>query len=569
MRRPIGYSAFFSLLRSGSAGALALATILSCSDSMSPPKGLQDGVVSVEIVVPDALKQQLLANEPPVTYLSPSVPISATVLASPGSSASVALSSCGSGDASGAYTKSRVALAPEADPSIIPSPVYDDGILQHVPLGFSFGFKGNSYNEVNIYSNGFLMFGPAVQDPLRTGFFKGDLIPYTGNPNNIIAFAWTDWSPQRVAGGIRYETRGTAPNRRFLVQFTDVPEYSSSGLAKGRLTSQVVLTEGSNEITIYTTTMTITNSSQRVTQGIENAAGTEAQFDSVTNVVTGVISPRVKNFFNLSNDAIRFSPVNVRDEEKPSITAPDNITQNNDPGLGSAVVAVGSPVAADNCLDVTVSGLRSDGAAIDAPYPVGVTTITWTATDAAGNTASATQTVTVLDVEAPVFGLEALSSHTYDATSPSGAVVTYAVNATDNVAVTSLLCAPASGSVFPIGSTPVNCTASDAAGNTSSKSFSVTVLSGHEQLPSLIEIVTDLNLPNGTAQVLLNQLKTAYAEPGSGVSTCKKLADFILLVEKKGASIGDASEAEIIADAERIMDALGCGTSSTLSLQAY
>ena len=34
-------------------------------------------------------------------------------------------------------------------------------------------------------------------------------------------------------------------------------------------------------------------------------------------------------------------------------------------------------------------------------FPIGVTTVTWTATDASGNTATATQTVTVNDTQAP------------------------------------------------------------------------------------------------------------------------------------------------------------------------
>jgi len=553
MRRSTGISAFFSLLKAGFAGALVLATMVACSDSTSPPQGLQNGVNSVEIVVPDSLKATLSAQFA-ATLLNAPMSISANVLA-PTVAPLAVLSACGSGGEYAGYTKSKVPFAPEGAPSIAPSPLYDDGYLEHVPLGFSFRFHGNAHSEVNIYSNGFIMFGPAVKS--STGFYFGDLIPYAANPNNIIALSWSDWSPQKVAGGIRYETRGQAPNRRFLVQFTNVPEFGGSG----RLTSQLVLEEGSNDITIYTTNVNLTRSSNRLTQGIENANGTEAVFDSVL-LSTGSWSPRVKGWFKLTNDAVRFSLNAVSDEESPSITPPANVSVGNDPGLASAVVAVGSPEAVDNCLDVTLSSVRSDGAAIDAPYPVGVTTITWTATDAAGNASSATQTVTVLDVEAPVFASGSLSSFTVNATSPSGAVVNYAVPVTDNVGVTSLSCEPASGSVFPIGNSTVNCSASDAAGNSSSSSFSVHVVSAHEQLASLLGIVIGLDLPNGTAQPLINQLRTAYREPGSGEATCKKMADFIVLAEKRRSTIGDESADYIIAEANRIMDALGCAEGS-------
>ena len=47
--------------------------------------------------------------------------------------------------------------------------------------------------------------------------------------------------------------------------------------------------------------------------------------------------------------------------------------------------------------------------------------------------------------------------------------------ATDAVGVTSVVCAPPSGSTFALGSTTVTCTARDAAGNASAKTFTVTV----------------------------------------------------------------------------------------------
>jgi hypothetical protein len=94
--------------------------------------------------------------------------------------------------------------------------------------------------------------------------------------------------------------------------------------------------------------------------------------------------------------------VTVNDTENPVITCPANITVGNDPGLCSATVNPGVATATDNCPGVTVSGTRSDGQPLNAPYPVGTTTITWKATDAVGNMATCPQTITVNDVEPPV-----------------------------------------------------------------------------------------------------------------------------------------------------------------------
>jgi uncharacterized repeat protein (TIGR01451 family) len=93
--------------------------------------------------------------------------------------------------------------------------------------------------------------------------------------------------------------------------------------------------------------------------------------------------------------------VTVVDNTPPSITPPANVGVPSDAGSCSAIVNPGMATASDNCNGVSVTGTRSDNQPLDAPYPVGTTTITWTATDAANNTASATQTITVKDTQAP------------------------------------------------------------------------------------------------------------------------------------------------------------------------
>jgi hypothetical protein len=587
MRRSTPFSALFSLLRVGSIGAIVLAGILSCSDTSSIA-GTNDGVTfvkgsdgvvrvkvnTVDIVIPDSVKQaQLAANAAAGTSVVPIGP-SMTVLHSPTSSSNVAAQSCGGGGFSG-YTKSQVAFAPEAIPSIAPYPLSDDGFIPdtNMPLGFNFSFEGNTYNKVNVYMNGFLLFGAVPST--TAGFSDAGNIASLANPNNIIALGWTDWQPQFAPDAIRYETRGTAPNRRFVLQFNNVPEYANGNKlgavlpTVGRFTSQVVLYEGSNDIIINTTQLTVTNSGHFVTQGIENLTGTAANYDSVTNGA-GVRTKRVHNFFNLQNDAVRFSLIQTKDVVAPTMTAPVALTANNDPGLASAVVAVSAPPTSDDCSSTpTVTGVRSDGVpSLSAPYPVGVTTITWTAKDAAGNTSSATQTVTVLDVEAPVFGLAAASLLEFNATSPSGAIVTFNTGVKDNVGVTSLSCEPASGSLFAVGPTPVNCTASDAAGNTSHDSFIVSVIGAHEQLFNLLQYVTGLNLPNGTAQPLVNQLKEAYSQ--DAYSACNKLGDFLSMVQKKSGNIPNDEKAVMISEASRVMDATGCtsGISATISTRS-
>jgi len=124
--------------------------------------------------------------------------------------------------------------------------------------------------------------------------------------------------------------------------------------------------------------------------------------------------------------------VTVVDVTPPMITAPSGITAPNDPGMCSASLNPGTATATDNCPGVTVAGVRSDGQALNAPYPVGTTTIIWTATDAANNMSSAVQTIAVNDVEAPVItGVSATPSQLWP---PNHKMANVAINytATDN-----------------------------------------------------------------------------------------------------------------------------------------
>ncbi len=93
------------------------------------------------------------------------------------------------------------------------------------------------------------------------------------------------------------------------------------------------------------------------------------------------------------------------DTEAPAFTCPEALVVSNDSGLCDAVVTIENPTATDNVTapeDITFEGVRSDGLELTDPFPLGETTITWTATDEAGNTSEGcAQVVTVNDTEAP------------------------------------------------------------------------------------------------------------------------------------------------------------------------
>src|SRR5262249_575511 len=112
-------------------------------------------------------------------------------------------------------------------------------------------------------------------------------------------------------------------------------------------------------------------------------------------------------------------------------------------------------------------------------FPAGVTTVTYTATDAAGLTATCSFTVTVSpDTQPPtISGCPANIGPLAMDAGQCGAVATWvAPTVNDNClgATIAQTAGPASGSLFPAGVTTVTYTATDAAGVTATCSFSVT-----------------------------------------------------------------------------------------------
>ncbi|WKD84677.1 Serine-rich platelet adhesin [Polaribacter huanghezhanensis] len=133
---------------------------------------------------------------------------------------------------------------------------------------------------------------------------------------------------------------------------------------------------------------------------------------------------------------------------------------------------------------------------------VGLNTVTLTVTSPSGNQSTATATVTVVDNIAPV--IVAPADFSVFATSGNGALVNYtAPVATDNCSVVTptMTAGLASGATFPLGTTLVTYTATDASGNTASASFNVKVTGVAPQIVSPGDITVSNDLGQCSAKV--------------------------------------------------------------------
>jgi gliding motility-associated-like protein len=146
--------------------------------------------------------------------------------------------------------------------------------------------------------------------------------------------------------------------------------------------------------------------------------------------------------------------ITINDQESPIINCPGLIMAGPDPGLCSnSTVNIGMATATDNCGIASITN--------DAPmtFPIGTTTVIWTASDVNGNTATCSQDVVIIDNENPTIicppDVTACTSGDVNLGSPTTGDNCGVMGVSNN--------APGS---YPIGTTIVTWTVTDNSGNT-------------------------------------------------------------------------------------------------------
>jgi hypothetical protein len=171
-------------------------------------------------------------------------------------------------------------------------------------------------------------------------------------------------------------------------------------------------------------------------------------------------------------DAAPFD-VTVQDTTPPTLSLPgDQNVETEDPGGKAVTFSVTASDIVSGSITPTCNHSSGD------TFPIGTTAVHCTATDAAGKSSSGgfNITVTLVDHTPPV--LSGYGDKTVEANGPAGSVVNFstptAVDALDGP-IGAVVCAPVSGSTFPLGTTAVHCSAADKHGNTGLATFNVTV----------------------------------------------------------------------------------------------
>ncbi|HHG84433.1 MAG TPA: HYR domain-containing protein [Bacteroidetes bacterium] len=195
--------------------------------------------------------------------------------------------------------------------------------------------------------------------------------------------------------------------------------------------------------------------------------------------------------------------VTVHDSIAPVITCPANITVFSGPNDCFAAASWTAPTASDACgIDFITSPQ------IGPNFPVGVTPITYAATDMNGNSSSCSFQVTVLDSTAPDLTCPANITVNTTANACAAPVNWLVPTATDACGIASVTGSQVSGSTFPVGTTTVSYTATDIHNNVSTCSFTITV---SDSIPPMI------TCPANVSIACLADVPAA--DPGSIVAT--------------------------------------------------
>ncbi|AEA42515.1 gliding motility-associated C-terminal domain-containing protein [Fluviicola taffensis] len=181
----------------------------------------------------------------------------------------------------------------------------DDSYSGLIPIGFTFNFYGTNYTSCVIGSNGLVSFNAANANGACPWSLVGmGTLPQTGNlvtTRNSAMLFYSDINPsQPPVGPIKYQTIGTAPNRKFVVLFESVNAFQCLNTC---YYGALVFYEGTNliDMMIGQKPNCATWNGGLAIQGLHNNAGTLASITPGRNNAAWAANQDGKRFTPISS----------------------------------------------------------------------------------------------------------------------------------------------------------------------------------------------------------------------------------------------------------------------------
>ncbi len=195
------------------------------------------------------------------------------------------------------YTISTIAYNPDPFTGGTNFTLADDDQTAPINLPFKFCFYGNTYSQFIIASNGWVGFSPNQSN----SWYGATLPNNSGNmPMNCIMAPFQDLNPQ-AGGTISFAIYGTAPYRRLVVSYNNVPLYwNPSGSCGVTYTGQIKLFETTNIIETHIANKPICTT-------WNSGTAIHALHDSIGNAAV-VVSGRNYTTWSAANEGTAFTP---------------------------------------------------------------------------------------------------------------------------------------------------------------------------------------------------------------------------------------------------------------------
>jgi gliding motility-associated-like protein len=148
------------------------------------------------------------------------------------------------------YTVDTIPYNPIPIPGAINVNLGDDSFSAPINIGFVFCFYGFPYTNLVIGSNGVVTFNTTFAGG-NCSFRSYTPIPYISStfPNNAILCPFMDLAPN-IGGQVKYKLIGTAPFRRFIIRYDNIPLFGNLCTANTN-TFDLILYETYNKIEMH------------------------------------------------------------------------------------------------------------------------------------------------------------------------------------------------------------------------------------------------------------------------------------------------------------------------------